>query len=180
MFLGSCALINWPLCGFFCSLKSRKNIICRRSSGLLWQILMSEVTMGESVTEKLRLEEELKPQCEISMRFWSVCVLVWGWVREYVWADFQACMWKWGHCRAPGKFNLGFVLQNSPIYNRCTAGNCATGHAGCRWKIDWHTRLCKNTPRPQKIPSAPQPEPRHWHGVGGRGHRSQTWYRIAD
>lgn len=55
---------------------------------------MSEVKTGESVTEKLRPEEELMPQGEISMRFCSVyctCVSAAGLENMYVQIFRQAC-----------------------------------------------------------------------------------------
>lgn len=116
------------------------------------------------------------------------CVRVCCWVREHVCADFEACMRMWGHHRASGHFNQDFVLQNNLIYNKCTAGNHATGHGECRWKIDWHTRLCKNTPCPPNDPICLQSERWHrrqQHRVGGSltgakatGHR--LWDQFVD
>lgn len=109
--LGTCAVINWPKRCVFLSLKSRKNIICRPSSGLcgVWGRITGRGADGSvwnfhDVLVRVR-----------------VCLML-GLENMYVQIFRHACKSE-GHRRASGNFNLGFVLQNSLIYNKCTVGN---------------------------------------------------------
>lgn len=173
----------------FCSLESSKNIIYRHFSGLLGQITMSEVKMGESLSLK---NWGLKRSWRLSVKFpWGfglcTCVSAAGLENMYVQIFRHACesggtaellaILIWVLSRKTAKFRISAQRVAVLLDMEGADGRLADTH-GC----------AKTHPAPPNDLICSQSERWHWrqqHGVGGSlteakatGHR--LWYQFVD
>lgn len=173
----------------FCSLECSKNIIYRQFSGLLGQITMSEVKMGESLSLK---NWGLKRSWRLSVKFpWGfglcTCVSAAGLENMYVQIFRHACesggtaellaILIWVLSCKTAKFRISAQRVAVLLDMEGADGRLADTH-GC----------AKTHPAPPNDLICSQSEQWHWrqqHGVGGSlteakatGHR--LWYQFVD